>query len=216
MALQDEIRRVINERLLPLNWTIQDLIDNQNLLRRANGEPYTLNTIQTLPYNRSDSLPDLDLGIGNHVNNGQSVLFYRVDITADGQLIFALPEHVNQEEHLTHLGNLTNMLLIKKIEEWKKYPNALGSESQVAVLLGELSSFLNEPIPDTVLSALKILSLRGTMRDIASAIQRERFNPDIPSFHDVVDTAAISCGLSWTEALTIIVTYLEEKKRDLS
>ena len=117
MALQDEIRRVINERLLPLNWTIQDLIDKQNLLTKANGKPYTLNTIQTLPYNRSNSLPDLDLGLGNHVNNGQSVLFYRVDITADGQLIFALPEHVNQEEHLTHLGNLTNMLLIMKFNE---------------------------------------------------------------------------------------------------
>jgi len=118
--------------------------------------------------------------------------------------------------HLTHLGNLTNILLIIKIEDWKKYPNALGSESQVAVLLGELSAFLNEPIPDSVLSALKTLSLRGTMRDIASAIKRERFNPNIPSFHDVVDTAAISCGLSWTEALTIIVTYLEKKKHHLS
>ena len=205
MALQDEIRRVINEGLLPHNWTKQNLIEIQGSLRKENGEPYAIITIETFPYNESDSLPGLGLGTGNHVNDGQPI-FYRVGKTVDEQLLFALPEHVNQK----------NMLLIKKIEEWKKYPNALGSESQVAVLLGELSSFLNEPIPDTVLSALKILSLRGTMRDIASAIQRERFNPDIPSFHDVVDTAAISCGLSWTEALTIIVTYLEEIKRDLS
>ena len=205
MALQDEIRRVINEGSLPYNWTKNNLIEIQGSLRKENGEQYAINTIETFPYNESDSLPGLGLGTGNHVNDGQPI-FYRVGKTVDGQLKFALPEHVNQ----------TNILLIMKIEEWKKYPNALGSESQVAVLLGELSSFLNEPIPDTVLSALKILSLRGTMRDIASAIKRERFNQDIPSFHDVVDTAAISCGLSWTEALTIIVTYLEEKKRDLS
>jgi hypothetical protein len=107
--------------------------------------------------------------------------------------------------------------LLKKIEDWKKYPNALGSESQVAVLLGEVLAFLNEPIPDSVSSALKALSLRGTMRDIASAIERnENYHLDTSSFQDIVNTATISAGLSWAEAITIIVIYFEEKKRHLT
>jgi hypothetical protein len=56
------------------------------------------------------------------------------------------------------------MTLLEKIEDWKKYPNAFGSESQAAVLLGEISAALNEPISDSVASALKMLSIRGAMR----------------------------------------------------
>jgi hypothetical protein len=108
------------------------------------------------------------------------------------------------------------MNIKEKIEDWKKYPNALGSESQAAVIVGELAAALDEDIPEHVLRALKKLSLRGTMRDIAQAIERgEERSPGVPSFHDVVDVGAESAGLSWAEAIAIIVEYLEKQGRRL-
>ena len=65
------------------------------------------------------------------------------------------------------------MTLHEKINDWKKYPNALGSEAQVSVLVGELAALLKKEIPEPVKSALKTLALRGTMRDIASAYRQK-------------------------------------------
>ena len=48
MALQDEIRRVINEGLLPHNWTKQNLIEIQGSLRKENGEPYAIITLSLI------------------------------------------------------------------------------------------------------------------------------------------------------------------------
>ena len=36
------------------------------------------------------------------------------------------------------------MTLKERIEDWKKYSNALGSEAQVAVIVGEVAGQLNE------------------------------------------------------------------------
>lgn len=110
------------------------------------------------------------------------------------------------------------MSLNKKIEDWKQCPNALGSESQVAVIVGEVAAALGEAIPDSVNGALKTLSLRGMMRDIASAIRRDeepRTRPGVPSFGNVVDTGAASCGISWTEALAVLAKHLDERKTRL-
>ena len=102
------------------------------------------------------------------------------------------------------------MPLSERIEDWKKYPNALGSEAQVAVIAGEVANALREAFPEEVSAALKKLTLRGTMRDIAQAIQRgEEHNPGVPSFHDVVDAGAAAAGLSWTEAISTITRYLD-------
>ena len=102
------------------------------------------------------------------------------------------------------------MPLREKIEDWKRFPNALGSEAQAAVIVGEVANALHEQIPDEVSGALKKLALRGTMRDIAAAIQRgEEHNPGVPSFHDVVDAGAAAAGLSWTEAISTITRYLD-------
>jgi|GEM_PF-1420584 len=104
------------------------------------------------------------------------------------------------------------MTLLKKINDWKKYPNALGSESQVSVLVGELAAILKKEIPEPVKSALKTLALRGTMRDIASAIGSniEQRNLRVPAFHEVVDSGAASCGISWTEAVAVLAQYVTE------
>ena len=109
------------------------------------------------------------------------------------------------------------MTLLKKINDWKKYPNALGSESQVSVLVGELAAILKKEIPEPVKSALKTLALRGTMRDIASAIGRniEQRNLRTPSFHEVVDSGAASCGISWTEAVAVLAQYVTECEAQL-
>ena len=102
------------------------------------------------------------------------------------------------------------MPLTEKIEDWKKYPNALGSEAQAAVIVGEVANAIGEGVPDEVSAALKKLALRGTMRDIAAAIQRgDDRNLDVPSFHDVVDAGAAAAGLSWTEAISTITRHLE-------
>jgi len=104
------------------------------------------------------------------------------------------------------------MTLLKKINDWKKYPNALGSEAQVSVLVGELAAILKKEIPEPVKSALKTLALRGTMRDIAFAISNniEPRNLSVPSFHKVVDSGAASCGISWTEAVGVLAQYVTE------
>lgn len=102
------------------------------------------------------------------------------------------------------------MTLREKIEEWKKFPNALGSEAQAAVIVGEVAAAIGQEIPDEVSAALKKLAIRGTMRDIAQAIQRgEENEPGVPSFHDLVDIGAAAAGLSWTEAISTITRYLE-------
>jgi len=110
------------------------------------------------------------------------------------------------------------MTLHEKINDWKKYPNALGSEAQVSVLVGELEAILKKEIPEPVKSALKTLALRGTMRDIASAIGRniEPRNLSVPSFHKVVDSGAASCGISWTEAVAVLAQYITECGAQLS
>jgi len=110
------------------------------------------------------------------------------------------------------------MDLIEKLEDWKKYPNALGSEAQAAIIVGSIAAETGEAIPEAIKSALKVLSLRGTMRDIASAIQRDEGHmprPGAPSFHDVVDSGAASCGISWAEALAVITQYIDEQKKKL-
>lgn len=102
------------------------------------------------------------------------------------------------------------MTLHEKINDWKKFPNALGSESQVSVLVGELTAILNREIPDQVKIALKTLALRGTMRDITSAIvsNNEQRNLHIPSVNEIVDIGAASCGISWTEAISVLAQYV--------
>ena len=109
------------------------------------------------------------------------------------------------------------MTLVEKIEDWKKFPNALGSEAQVAVIIGQVTAKLNEEIPDAVKKALKVLSLRGTMRDLASSAGRshEEDLADSLPILSIVDAGAASCGISWAESIAVIAGYLEEKKAKL-
>ena len=84
--------------------------------------------------------------------------------------------------------------------------------------MGEVAVALGDTIPDDVVSVLKLLALRGTMRDIASAIGRnERWELDlgVPSFHEIVDAGAVSCGLSWAEAIAAITCHLERYRARL-
>jgi hypothetical protein len=102
------------------------------------------------------------------------------------------------------------MILQEKIADWKSYPNALGSEAQAAVIVSEIAHALGEAVPETISVALKKLALRGTMRDIANAIQLEdQRKPGVPSFHEVVDVGSAAAGLSWTEAIAAITRYLD-------
>jgi hypothetical protein len=104
------------------------------------------------------------------------------------------------------------MPLQDRIEEWKKYPNALGSEAGAAVIVGEVANAVGEDVPTDVKQALKALALRGVMRDVASAIQRgEEMNPRTPSFHDLVDVGATAAGISWTEAVSVITKYIDSR-----
>jgi hypothetical protein len=108
------------------------------------------------------------------------------------------------------------MSLKAKIEDWKNYPNALGSESQAAVILGEIAAKTGNDIPEDIRAALKVLSLRGTIRDIASAFQQHdhfHLEPTHMPKIDVADLAAISCGLSWAESLVVITRYFEEQSQ---
>ena len=101
------------------------------------------------------------------------------------------------------------MTLKERIQDRKKYSNALGSEAEVAVIVGEVAGQLNEGVPEEVSAALKKLALRGTMRDLAAAIQRgAEHNPKVPSPHEVVETGAAVAGLSWTEAIATLAHYL--------
>ena len=111
----------------------------------------------------------------------------------------------------------TTMTLHEKIREWKEYPNALGSESHAAVIVGEVAAALGEPIPKDVEAALKVLSLRGVMRDLSSAIQRRQdMESDLPSFHDIADAAGAAAGLSWAEAVAVVSRYFAERQNRLT
>ena len=103
------------------------------------------------------------------------------------------------------------MSLIEKIEDWKKFPNALGLEAQVAVIIGQVSAELNEKIPATVKKALKILSLRGTMRDLASSANRppEEDPLNVPPILSLVDAGASSCGISTSASATAPFTVAD-------
>ena len=109
------------------------------------------------------------------------------------------------------------MSLIEKIEDWKKFPNALGSEAQVSVIIGQVGAQLNEKLPGTVKKALKVLSLRGTMRDLASSANRphEEDPADSSPILSIVDAGVASCGISWAESIAVIAGYLEEKQAKL-
>ena len=100
------------------------------------------------------------------------------------------------------------MNLKDKIIDWKENPDAMGAEARVAVIIGELAAALEESIPDRVNAALKILSLRETMKDVSSELQHK-----IKSEHNVVnptDPYGSFRVMSWTEALSVITIYLEE------
>jgi len=104
--------------------------------------------------------------------------------------------------------------LKQKIEAWKGRPNAHGSESQAAIIVGEVAAMLGEDVPDAVNGALRTLSLRGTMRDLALAAQPLP-RPDAQGFHDIVAAGAASCGISWAESLAVIAKYLGERAAKL-
>lgn len=110
------------------------------------------------------------------------------------------------------------MTVRQKIDEWKERPDALGSESKVAVIIGEVAAMVGEDVPSNVMEALRALSLRGTMRDIASTIQDgEECVPrqSLATFQRSVDPVASTCRISWGEALAVIAKYFAERESKL-
>ena len=108
------------------------------------------------------------------------------------------------------------MSLVEQIKDWKEYPNSLGSEAAAAVLVADVATALRKPIPRDVLLALRQLALRGTLRDLAQELRGSEVGASSASFHDAADIAAASAGLSWTEAITVIVLYLNKAAVSLS
>jgi hypothetical protein len=87
MALQDDIRDLVERGHLPTAWTTADLHKMEELV-----ENYEPSTLTTYPLNRSEPMPGMEhLRIGNHVANGQPAVFLRVG-TRDGALLFSFPE----------------------------------------------------------------------------------------------------------------------------
>lgn len=89
------------------------------------------------------------------------------------------------------------MNLNEKIINWKENPDALGEEAKVAVIIGELAVTLGEGVPDNVNVSLKTLSLRKAQKNTSDIVKSS------PS----ESSASL---MSWTEALSVITTYLEE------
>jgi len=100
------------------------------------------------------------------------------------------------------------MSLARQISEWKEYPNSLGSEARAAVLVADVASALGEPVPRPVTQALRQLALRGTLRDLAVELRGDQLRVSSVDFDDVAAVAAAASGISWTEAITVIVGYL--------
>ena len=106
----------------------------------------------------------------------------------------------------------------QRIEDWKEHPTALVSESTVAVIVGDVAAKLGEDVPSNVMEALRALSLRGSMRDIASDVQNAEDcapRPEAPSFRHFVDPVAATCRISWGEALAVIAKYFAERASKL-
>ncbi|MDZ7345846.1 MAG: hypothetical protein ONA69_03545 [candidate division KSB1 bacterium] len=102
------------------------------------------------------------------------------------------------------------------ILDWLKYPNALGSEAHAGDLVYRVSEMTGRKVPEKVREALRILSLRSTLRDLFSEIMRREDKlyrsgmPPLPqlSFHDLTDGVLACSGISQAEAVGIISAYL--------
>lgn len=106
----------------------------------------------------------------------------------------------------------------QRIEDWKEHPNALASEGVVAVIIGEVAARLGEDVPSNVMEALRALSHRGSMRDIASDVQNADgyvHRPGGPSCQHFVDPVAATSRISWGEALAVIAKYFAERASKL-
>lgn len=104
------------------------------------------------------------------------------------------------------------MSITQDIQDWKMYPNALGSEAQVTRIVESIAAKTGKSVPKEVELALKSLSLRGTMRSIASEIGRSdnaysRFHGK--SFRNDVDSLANSSGISWAEGIAVLSQYID-------
>ena len=108
--------------------------------------------------------------------------------------------------------------LKQKVEDWKEHPDGLGSESKVAVIIGKVAAKVGEDVPSNVMEALRTLSLRGSMRDIASTIRDgEECVPyqGLATFQRSVDPVASNSRVSWGEALAAIAKYFVERASKL-
>lgn len=81
-----------------------------------------------------------------------------------------LAEFFREYEHELRASQHESMAsVLKQIEEWREYPNALGSEANAAILVGEVCALCNVKESDLHLAdrALNFLDQRATERDRA-------------------------------------------------
>lgn len=108
------------------------------------------------------------------------------------------------------------MSLAEQICDWIKSPNSLGSESQAGVILGRIQAHLGEELPPEVRDALKVLSLRGILRDAFKEFTRP--SPKYYSegaaaagafFHKLSEAVLACGGMSQVEAIAAITRFFE-------
>jgi hypothetical protein len=100
MSLQRDIKALVDAGYLSPEWTVADLRGQFSLT-----DKYRDSYLNTFPANRSEPVSGRqDLGVGNHVANGQSALFLRIG-TKDGALVFAVSEQSKGLEDCDPSGN---------------------------------------------------------------------------------------------------------------
>ena len=112
------------------------------------------------------------------------------------------------------------MTLLQKIQEWKKNPYALGSESQAELIVREIAAALQEEIPEDIKNALVMFGLRRVLFDAELDLQRE-FNMEVRHeatlAHDIFyanpatnDNPPADVA-PWAPALTSIADYIDKQ-----
>ncbi|OYD15287.1 hypothetical protein CH330_06040 [candidate division WOR-3 bacterium JGI_Cruoil_03_51_56] len=108
------------------------------------------------------------------------------------------------------------MPLTEQIQNWMRYPNALGSESQAGVLVGQVNQHLALETPPEVRNALRVLSLRSLLRDAFKELAgphearaRGNTSTDSATFHDLTDAVLACAGLSQSEAIAVVTQFFE-------
>jgi hypothetical protein len=103
------------------------------------------------------------------------------------------------------------MTLQEDIKDWLDNPNARGSESHAASLIGQVTALLNEEISPEIESALGNLTFRDALREVMRDFREVNLNrtgANLEMVRDVLSLAERFADQKWTGSIAVIAQFL--------